>query len=276
MESFLWVNLLSSIKGGSLSIDRAWGELEKVTSAFQMKLNSLLWVVVFLVSGCASGRPSLPPQPADVPAKRQSYDASLLKWFDRLHESFVARAQQGNVQLVFLGDSITQGWEQHADIFNKEFGMYHAVHFGIGGDCTQHVLWRIQNGELDGIQPKVVVLMIGTNNSGVEKNSPEEVASGIKKIIEAIHLKAPQAKVLLHAIFPRARESEDAKNIAVNQIIQKYADGNRVYWLDIRKKLLTAQGGLSYEIMPDLLHLSAKGYQIWADNLNAPLAELMK
>ncbi len=264
------------ILGASLSVDRASCKLEKDVSAFQMKLNSFFWAVVFLVSGCVSGRPTLPPQPADVPAKRQSHDASLLKWFDRLHESYVARAQQGNVQLVFLGDSITQGWEQHADIFNREFGKYNAVHFGIGGDCTQHVLWRIQNGELDGIQPKVVVLMIGTNNSGVAENSAEEVAVGIKKIIEAIHAKAPQAKILLHAIFPRARESEDAKNIAVNQIIQKYADGNKVYWLDIRKNLLTPQGELSYEIMPDLLHLSSKGYQIWADSLNAPLAELMK
>ncbi|NBX01806.1 GDSL family lipase [bacterium] len=241
-----------------------------------MKLNSLLWVVTFFISGCVAGRPSLPPQPADVPAKRQSYDASLLKWFDRLHESYVARAQQGNVQLVFLGDSITQGWEQQADLFNKEFGMYNAVHFGVGGDCTQHVLWRIQNGELDGIQPKVVVLMIGTNNSGIAENSPEEVAAGIKKIIEGIQLKAPQAKIILHAIFPRAREDEDAKNVAVNHLIQKLADGQRVHWLDIRRQFLTPQGELSYEIMPDLLHLSSKGYQIWADQLKTPLAELMK
>jgi len=219
-------------------------------------------------------------QPADVAAPKLGPDGKPQAGFLKSHESFVEIAKKGEAQVVFLGDSITAGWGRQAAIFDKEFGQYKAANFGIGGDRTQHVLWRVENGEFEGIKPKAVVLMIGTNNSGAADNSPEQVAAGIKAIISAIHQRSPNTKVLLLAIFPRgageANNPGRTKNKAVNALIAKFDDGQKVHFLDIGPKFLAADGTLSKEIMPDLLHLNAKGYQIEADAIREKLAALAK
>jgi lysophospholipase L1-like esterase len=192
----------------------------------------------------------------------------------------VELAKQGKAQLVFLGDSITAGWKgkDNQEIWNKAFGEYQPVNFGIGGDRTQHVLWRITNGELEGIKPKAVVLMIGTNNSGAD--SAAGIAKGITKIVETIREKQPQAKILLLAVFPRGAKAENnaarAKLTEVNQIISKLDDGQHVFYLDIGSKFTQPDGSITKEIMPDALHLSPAGYQIWADAIKDKLAALMK
>src|SRR5262249_31376212 len=150
--------------------------------------------------------------------------------------------------------------------------------FGIGGDRTQHVLWRLQNGELDGIKPKVVMLMIGTNNMG--SNSVEEIADGIKAIVQEIKKQTPETKVLLLGIFPRSPKAEDSvrtKIKDVNKIVAKLDDdGKSVRYLDIGDKFLEKDGSLSKEIMPDYLHLSPDGYKIWADAVLPPITEMLK
>ena len=146
----------------------------------------------------------MPPQPPDVPAEKYGKDGNINPGFIASHEKFVSIAKEGKAQLVFLGDSITAGWggKDNQPIWNKAFGAYTPANFGIGGDRTQHVLWRIQNGELDGgIKPKALVLMIGTNNVGGD--SPEGIAKGVTVIVETIRAKQPQAKILLLAVFPR-------------------------------------------------------------------------
>ncbi len=222
----------------------------------------------------------LPVQPADVAAPKLGNDGQIQAGFAKSHESFVAQAKKGEAQVVFLGDSITAGWNGQKALFDKEYSQYKAVNFGIGGDRVQHVLWRVENGEFEGIKPKVVVLMIGTNNSGTAENSVEQVAGGIKNIIDAIHKRSPDTKVLLLAIFPRgpgeANNPGRAKNKAVNELIAKFHDGKKVHYLDIGPKFLAADGTLSKDIMPDLLHLNAKGYQIEADAIREKLAELAK
>lgn len=222
----------------------------------------------------------LPAQPADVAAPKLGPDGKPQGAFLKSHESFVAIAKKGEAQVVFLGDSITAGWARQPAIFDKEFGQYKAANFGIGGDRTQHVLWRVENGEFEGIKPKAVVLMIGTNNSGTAENSPEQIAAGIRNIITAIHQRSPDTKVLLLAIFPRgATEANNpgrAKNKAVNALIAKFDDGQKVHFLDIGAKFLTADGTLEKAIMPDLLHLNAVSYQIWADAIREKLAALAK
>jgi lysophospholipase L1-like esterase len=219
-------------------------------------------------------------QPADVSAPKLGNDGKPQANFLKSHESFVEVAKKGEAQVVFLGDSITAGWNGQKAIFEKEYGQYKAVNFGIGGDRTQHVLWRVENGEFEGIKPKAVVLMIGTNNSGAADNSPEQIAAGIKNIISAIHQRSPNTKVLLLAIFPRgATEANNpgrAKNKAVNALIAKFDDGQKVRYLDIGAKFLTADGTLEKSVMPDLLHLNAVSYQIWADAIREPLAALVK
>jgi lysophospholipase L1-like esterase len=222
----------------------------------------------------------LPSQPADVAAPKLGNDGQVNPGFAKSHEAFVAIAKKGEAQVVFLGDSITAGWNGQKALFEKEYGQYKAANFGIGGDRTQHVLWRVENGEFDGIKPKAVVLMIGTNNAGVAENSPEQIAAGIKNIIAAIHQRSPNTKVLLLAIFPRgATEANNpgrAKNKAVNALIAKFDDGQKVRYLDIGAKFLTADGTLEKSVMPDLLHLNAVSYQIWADAIREPLAALVK
>jgi lysophospholipase L1-like esterase len=223
--------------------------------------------------------PPPPPQKPNVPAPKLGPDGQPNPAFLRAHESFVKIAKEGRTQLLFLGDSITAGWARQTNIWNTAFGKYHPANFGIGGDRTQHVLWRIQNGELDGIKPRVAVLMIGTNNSG--SDSAEGIADGIKEIIKTLHARSPQTKVLLLAVFPRGDRPDGKFGAAqeklkkVNSIISKMHDGKRVFYLDIGEKFLV-NGAMSAEIMPDFLHLSPKGYQIWADAITPHLAELMK
>ena len=222
----------------------------------------------------------LPLQQADVAApKLDSKDGKIQAGFAKSHESFVAIAKKGEAQVVFLGDSITAGWNGNGkEVFN-EYAKYNAANFGIGGDRVQHVLWRVENGEFEGIKPKAVVLMIGTNNAGVVENSPEQIAAGIKNIIDAIHKRSPDTKVLLLAIFPRGPNPADAnrvKNEKVNAIIAKLDDGKKVHFFDIGAKFLTPDGTLERTVMPDLLHLNAASYQVEADAIREKLASLVK
>lgn len=205
-------------------------------------------------------------------------------WMKR-HEKFVEMAKKGDVELLFLGDSITDAWggEGHgggngAKIFRDEFVPLKAANFGIGGDRTQHVLWRLRNGEFDGIKPKLVMLMIGTNNSNGKDNTAEEIADGVKAIVKEIHARSPKTKVLLLGIFPRGPKPNPQRDKlkAVNAIIAKLDDGKTVKYLDIGDKFLEPDGTLTREIMPDALHLSEKGYRIWADAVKGPIKELME
>ena len=198
---------------------------------------------------------------------------------EKRHESFNEISKKGEAQLVFLGDSITAGWAGNGkEVWAKAFTQYTPANFGIGGDRTQHVLWRIQNGELEIIKPKAVVLMIGTNNSG--SDSAEGIAKGVTVIVETIRAKQPQAKILLLAVFPRGEKASPNpgrdKLKQVNSIIAKLDDGQNVFFLDIGDKFMQPDGSLTKEIMPDFLHLSPAGYQIWADAIGPKLAELMK
>jgi lysophospholipase L1-like esterase len=205
------------------------------------------------------------------------------KWVKR-HEEFVKIAQAGGVDLLFLGDSITDFWRNRgAKVWNSYYGGRHAANFGISGDRTEHVLWRIDQGELDGIKPKVVVLMIGTNNTGKEKDgkprsSNGETIQGVQAVVARIREKLPDTKILLLAIFPRGTfdNPQRAQVALINTVIAKLDDGNMVRFLDIGPKFLESDGTLPTSIMPDLLHPNAHGYQIWADAIEPTLAEMLK
>jgi lysophospholipase L1-like esterase len=212
------------------------------------------------------------PNTAVKPADRKD------KGWVKLHESFLERAKKGDVDVLFLGDSITQGWGGAKEVWDKSFGPMKPANFGIGGDQTQHVLWRITEGkELEGIQPKAVVLMIGTNNMG--GHSAEQIAEGVTAIVKELNAQRPKAKVLLLGIFPRSPKPTDAvrdKIKQTNERIAKLDDGKQVYYLDIGAKFLDKEGNLPKDIMPDFLHLSKQGYQIWADAITPKLKELLE
>jgi beta-glucosidase len=197
-------------------------------------------------------------------------------WMKR-HESFNERVKQGNIDLIFLGDSITQGWETGGKaVWDEFYGKRNAVNLGISGDRTQHVLWRLENGNIDGISPKLAVLMIGTNNSG--RNSSQQISAGVQAIVEKLRARLPQTKVLVLAIFPRGADAADPQrkvNEGANAAMSKLADGKQVFFLDIGKGFLAADGSLSKEVMPDLLHLNEKSYRIWAESIEPKVKELL-
>ncbi len=195
-------------------------------------------------------------------------------WIDKV-ESISARAKKGDVDLLFVGDSITEGWGNNA-VWKKHYGPRKAMNAGIGGDRTEHVLWRLARGNIDGIQPKLAVVMIGTNNSG--SDSPEDIAEGIKAIVSVLRARLPQTKVLLLGIFPRGEKPDYPQrqvNMKANELAKSVADERMVFYMDIGDKFLEPDGTLTREIMPDLLHLSPRGYQIWADSIEDKVKELM-
>jgi beta-glucosidase len=194
-------------------------------------------------------------------------------WME-LHNAFVDRAKKGSIGLLFLGDSITQGWGDNR-VWKRYYGAREAVNFGIGGDRTQHVLWRLDNGEIDGIQPKVVVLMIGTNNIG--SNTTDEIAEGVKEIVRLLRSKLSASKILLLGVFPRGEKPGPVRD-SVKEINDKIAmlNGDMVTYLDIGSRFVEKDGTISREIMPDALHLSQKGYMIWADAIEPTVWKLME
>lgn len=213
---------------------------------------------------------------AIVPASRDA------NWVKR-HEGFVAEAKKGGIDLLFVGDSITDDWRgRGSNIWNKYYAPQNAANFGISGDRTEHVLWRMDNGELDGIKPRVVVLMIGTNNTGREKkgnprNTIGQVIAGVTAVVNEIRTKLPDGKILLLAILPRGNIDDQRGQVAViNTALAKLDDGNKVKFLDISPKFLEIDAALSRSIMPNLLHPNEHGYQIWADAMNPVLDKMMK
>ncbi|MDF2374872.1 MAG: platelet-activating factor acetylhydrolase IB subunit [Verrucomicrobiales bacterium] len=239
----------------------------------------LLAFTLIATAGAKDTQKSLALSPAPHPGKEAA------------HESFNEISKQGEAQLVFLGDSITAGWSgKGKEVWTQYWAPLNAANFGIGGDRTEHILWRLQNGNYDGLKPKLTVLMIGTNNTGHEgrsmkehggaiySSSAEETAAGVTAIVDLLKEKQPQMKILLLAIFPRGADSEDPKrrkNEAANEIIAKLADDKTVYFMDINEQLLEEDGTLSKEIMPDLLHPNAAGYEIWAKAIEGKVKELM-
>jgi lysophospholipase L1-like esterase len=203
--------------------------------------------------------------------------------FQAAHEMLLAKRTAGVIDVYFLGDSITRRWQgtdypEHKKNWDKNFHGWNAADFGWGGDSTQNVLWRLENGELDGVRPKVVVLMVGTNNVGPQRPADEEaraedVARGIRAIVDVVREKAPDAKLVLMGITPR---NDDGRTDVmptidkINERIEKFADGESIVYLNINDKLADERGKLRPGVTEDGLHLSVAGYQVWADAL-APL-----
>lgn len=187
-----------------------------------------------------------------------------------------AKDNPGPCDVVFLGDSITQRWEREGQAtWEKYYGGRKCLNFGVGGDRTQHVLWRIANGQLDGIRPKVAVLMIGTNNS--KDDHPSDILAGVRAVVQELCARLPETKVLVMGIFPRGQEfnGQRAKILQVNQALARLANGQRVHYLDFGSQLIEDDGSIRKEVMHDFLHLSPGGYEIWAAAMEPKLKELL-
>jgi len=216
-----------------------------------------------------------PPQPntAIVPSLAQGFVAK--------HQANLEVAKQGDANVLFMGDSITDFWRNPEGayagkpVLDKYFGQWKVANFGIAGDTTQGVLYRLKDGEGKGFTPKAVMLMIGTNNTG--RNSAAEIAEGIGAVVLELQRDFPTAKILLLGVFPRGRAADPVRaTIAdINKTIAKLHDGSRVHYLDIGKGFLDADGNIPTDVMSDGLHPTTKGYEIWAKAVIEPLSALV-
>ncbi|MCC6202929.1 MAG: GDSL family lipase [Gammaproteobacteria bacterium] len=184
--------------------------------------------------------------------------------------------------MLFMGDSITDFWRNAEGnfagkaILEQYFGKWRIANFGIAGDTTQGVLYRLQHGEGTGFKPRAVMLMIGTNNTA--RNSAGEIAEGIGAVVQELRTRFPQAKILLLAVFPRGRADDPVRTTIaeINATIAKLHDGEQVHYLDIGKEFLDAQGNIPADVMSDGLHPSARGYELWAKAVIKPITAMME
>lgn len=218
--------------------------------------------------------------PKDASVTPEPLNASwAIDWWMPRHKEKLARIQQGNVDLLMIGDSITHGWEDAGkDVWAKYYAHRNAVDLGYGGDRTENVLWRLQHGEVDGINPKVAVVMIGTNNAGHRHEPSHYTTKGVAAVVAELQKRLPETKILLLGIFPRGETSEDplrVLNTKTNTLLAKMADGEKVVYLNINKTFLDENGVLPKDIMPDLLHPNQKGYALWAKAMEPTLKKML-
>ncbi|MGZ0655398.1 GDSL-type esterase/lipase family protein [Coraliomargarita sp. W4R53] len=253
-------------------------------------LLSMLFVHAILINVCVGLDQS---KPCDVvigshaavdPQPRLDKD-----WWVLRHQAVLDRVAEGNVDLLMIGDSITHGWDGGGKVtWGQYYASRNAVNLGFSGDRTEHVLWRLQNGEIENIDPKLAVLMIGTNNSGGDQYSAEQIADGIKAIVCTLRTKLPDTKIVILSIFPRGDQGQRAdkqhgasyndqwaKNDEASQLASEIADEKMVFYMDINQVFLDEQGVLSRAVMPDLLHPKEKGYALWAEAMESTVAKLM-
>ena len=223
-----------------------------------------LWFILILSLGCRSfaGEPDLP-----VPRSVSYSWMSIADWYHR-HADDVALAEQGKADIIFLGDSITEGWqgEQRQAIFKKYFSRYASANFGIGGDQTQNLLWRLQNSIKGNLNPKVVVLLIGVNNFLHSKHQPSQVSRGVASVLAQVKTNYPRAKILLHGILPYDELPEYPSRqlvAATNKQLKMLADNQSVYFYDFGDVFLDDNGKIPKALMSDFLHPTAEGMDRW-------------
>jgi lysophospholipase L1-like esterase len=219
--------------------------------------------------------------PADVPVSRTDANSLLA------HTQLLEKARKGHIDVYFEGDSITRRWgaTDYPDMlanWKQNFFGWNAADFGWGADTIQNVLWRLDNGELDGVNPKVIVLLIGTNNVGntVPVNGDDDrvadITRGLQAVLRVLQTKAPSATIITTAIFPRNDNKAVLPAIdRINDQLSKLADGKKIRYLNINDKLADSSGNLFDGMMGDKLHPTVKGYQVWADALKPVLTELL-
>ena len=229
-------------------------------------------------------QPRTEAQAPDVAAPKLDKQGMPDARFIKRHESFLADVKKNqDAGLVLIGDYLTDDWRGNNKngvkaIFDQAFGACKPLNLGQSGDYTQHVLWRLENGELEGLSPKVVMLLIGGTN-GSNGDKPEKIAAGIEAIISCVKKKSPTTKILLMSVPPRAENpaSPRDRQMAVNALLPKFNDDAKgIRFVDLAAKYIRPDGTVSKELMPDFYHFSDKGYQLWADTVASSLRELMQ
>jgi beta-glucosidase len=194
-----------------------------------------------------------------------------------------AKDGPGDYDIEFIGDSITQGWESRgSNVWREFYGKRKVINLGVSGDRTEHVLWRFEQGQLDGVKAKVAVVMIGTNNSGKNKDGTDsytdaDILEGVTAIVNEIRRRQPDAKIILLGIFPRGRtfSPQRGRLLEVNQALARLDDGKHIFYLDFGSQYIDNDGSISKDIMPDALHPNEAGYKIWANAMEPKLKQFL-
>lgn len=242
-----------------------------------MKIPAPLALAVLLFAGCASVEKFDDRKPYVAAVQAISRQEA---WWQARSEQLAANAAKG-ADIAFVGDSITQGWEAAGKgAWDKHFAArWKCVNLGISGDRTENVLWRLHHGgNLGGgaLKPKAFVILIGTNNAGHRKDSPEQIRDGVKAILDTLHAASPDSEIVLTAIFPRTNDPKAGEIVlAANPLLRSLAQERGAVWFDINDKLAPGGKGTK-EIFPDGLHLNANGYEIWASALETALKDIVK
>ena len=260
--------------------------------SLNIRTKKLIFVLAALCTLSIQGAtpPNTAPQtlekqdnPAARPAPRHD------RWLAD-HAKRDARLQKGNVDLLLIGDSITHGWKRHPELLNQFFGGQQVVNLGHPADKTENIIWRLENHNMENISPQVAMVLAGTNNSNNDEYSIEEIAGGVEAIVQVLRAKLPDTKILLMGIFPRgsrdqrigiksglteaAMNPQWGKINRVNRIIETFADGEHIVYLNINPSFLNENGALPISVMPDLLHPNEKGYELWGSAMMPTLEKL--
>lgn len=253
-----------------------------------MSQNLLLLPFTLLVMGnmAIAQSTTRPAIVTDQPQQKMGHDGKPDESFLRQHEAIMASKTTGPIDLLFLGDSITANWRHASQVWKAHFGQYNPANFGIGGDATQHILWRIQQGELDGLHPKVLVLLAGGNN---HLQTAPQILNGINAILAQVHMKLPDTRVLILGILPRGADPADkhdkktgdvaavrANNHKVNAELAKLDDGDRIRYLNLDDIFLDPKGFIPPEKMADALHPTPEAYAQMADRMQPVIDAMMK
>ena len=234
--------------------------------------------LLLFACGVQEAPAQLPPNTAIQPVQQNASWAA--EWWQPRHEEKLALAKGADIELLMLGDSITHGWEDAgSEVWQQYYADRKAFNLGFSGDRTEHVLWRLQNGAVDGMQPKLVVIMIGTNNTGHFMDPAVHTADGMAHIVSELRDRLPTTKILLLGIFPRHQSPYNdmrLRNDAINALVSEMADGETVHYLDVSDAFLNEDGTLPFEIMPDQLHPNAAGYALWAEAMEPTIKALLE
>ncbi len=232
------------------------------------------WAALLLLGLQACGPPSTRPVPQDA-------EWAQAWWLPR-HEQKLeeVRAAGGRVDVVLVGDSLMQRWESDLGraTFERYYGERRVLNLGFDGDKTEHVLWRLEHGALDGVEARLAIVMVGTNNIRKPEDRAEDAAAGVLAIVDALVERLPEADILLLPIFPRGAAPRNPMRIqsdTANALIEREVDHPRVHWLDMGDRFLAPGRRLPKEVMPDGIHPSARGYRIWAEAIEPTVRRLL-
>ncbi len=235
-----------------------------------------LTLLMLGVTGYTAAATPISTQP--VPRTKQFAWMSLSTWYQK-HADDVRIAEQGRARVVFLGDSITEMWDHAQPVWDREFAPYGAANFGIGGDLTQNLLWRLDHGDIEKLNPDVVVILIGVNNFLHNNASAGDTFAGVQAVVDRALQGYPNAHIVLQGIFPYGEmpgTPERARVAATNELIKTLADNPRIDYYDFGAVFLQDDGRISKAIMTDYLHPTERGYELWAGQLSPVLSRLLQ